>query len=341
MFHSTAICLSFLFLVVGTRKHQFKIKRVAFSSQNYSYIIFTLAALVLVLLIIILGFQFNLNFDIRQTYIIRGDFKEEFGGNRLVNILIQYLQYVIAPLLLCIGLFRKNITWISLAIFCELYIYSITSFKTAFFLPLFIFVIAKLSRKIISSNFGMLSLKLLVFIFLFCILIDGLFFSESILYRNIFSSLFLRRTFVMPGLLTNFYMEYFNENGLNFMSNSFFGRLIVNLPEQYNNALPKIIGLSYFGSDEQSANANFLADAYANFGIPGMFIYSFLVSVFLKAYDTFSNSFNPSIGFPLVIVLGTFFTNSALLSCLIGHGGLFLLGLMYFYSSKKKTPSLS
>src|SRR5262249_19851829 len=96
----------------------------------------------------------------------------------------------------------------------------------------------------------------------------------------VFSTLVTRRTFAAPGLLTGFYFEHFSKvshAGVAFRFSTNSGRYF---------GPPQEIGLAYFGSADVDANANFWAEGFADFGMPGIVGFTLLVAFLVWIYDS-------------------------------------------------------
>ena len=136
-------------------------------------------------------------------------------------------------------------------------------------------------------------------------------------------SLFTRRTILLPSLIKQYYFEFF-QNQKQLLSHGFLNFLgPSNLSEKPQN----IIGGLYFNNFNQYANTGFIGDAYMNFGILGIIIYSFILSLIIK----FLSNLNIAPQFSgLFLLLSLGLNNSALTTTLLTHGLLLLIVVCFF-----------
>lgn len=135
-------------------------------------------------------------------------------------------------------------------------------------------------------------------------------------------SLLVRRALSTTGLNTAYYIDFFTgqpKYGLRASVLSFLG------PSPYSVGPPQLIGLHYYGDVAVSANANLVADGYANFGLIACFGAGVLVGLFLRFYDRVSSGLTLAASSSAVVLILVAFANSAPLTVLATHGGLVLL----------------
>ncbi len=134
----------------------------------------------------------------------------------------------------------------------------------------------------------------------------------SILFNShIMMSLLVRRTFILPAQIFYLYFKHFTINGYNMMS-AYTHNLFTT---HYISSAPHVIGSIYF-REETHANSGMISDAYANFGILGIIIYSvFLLFVFYlinRLNTRLSNKLTP-----IFAGIAISLTNSGLLAVFI------------------------
>jgi len=284
--------------------------------------------------LLIKQFGLNLNFvSILDVYDVRASFKDELGEGS--NYSIRWLMYIFNPFLIAMGYLKKSTRWLLvIGFFGEFIIYSTTGFKTALFIGFVIVAILYFSQRYnMLKRLPLLIISGTVVLIGLAMLVDFFIFNEQSATPNIVTSIALRRTFVMPGYLTGQYFSFFSENPKALMSsNNFIGSLFSNGPV-YNVAVPYIIGQFSFNNDVASANANVLADAFANFGYIGMIVFSLILSFYLYIYDSVTRLIDFRLSFAMLIGPAMFFCNSSLLTALIGHGAIWAIIILYFYQS--------
>jgi hypothetical protein len=148
-----------------------------------------------------------------------------------------------------------------------------------------------------------------------------------------------RRIFFMPSVASQIYFEEFSSAPLYFWSSSFLSGFYT--PPLSYASPPFQIGSVIFGGSEVSANANFLADAYANGGGIGLMAIGALAGLLLWFLDSVSANADIEVSVPLVAVPAFALANSALPSVLFTHGLLPVMALSYLLSGpfSKARPS--
>lgn len=261
--------------------------------------------------------RFSEVYDVRAIYKTR--LAQTIG---IIGILIRWIMYVLNPLLFGYGITRKKWWMIILGLLGQIIIYSTTGFKSSLFVLLLVPAVLIAYRQrgrlfgvyIVIGSVGIIVISRLL---------------DIILDTDLITSLFVRRAIIVPGLLTNYYFDFFLTNPKVLLSNStYFGFIfrLLGYSYPYSDGIPYVIGEAYFGRNGMSANANIWADAFANFGYPGLFIYTLVLALLFNIYDSIAARKDPRIALILLTGLAVAFTNSALLTVLIGHG--FLIALI-------------
>ncbi len=237
----------------------------------------------------------------------------------IVLYAINWLGNVINPVLLVWGLYKNKTLLVIGGILGQLFIYSINGSKLVFLsivLILALFILIKIFK---LKRFSLTLISLFIMLFLVCIIIDW--YSKGIF----FSSLFIRRLVVTPGLLTGYYFDFFSIHEKVVLSDSIFSKLA-----QYPYSWPfqNLIGSTYFGSIEASANANIWANAFAHFGFCGQIVFSIIFAVVLWIYDSIAQD-KLILGTLIISIYAFVFANTGLLTSLLTGG--FWLSVLIVY----------
>lgn len=145
----------------------------------------------------------------------------------------------------------------------------------------------------------------------------------------IFTSIGVRRAFATAGINSAYFYDFFTGNeayGLRHSVLDWMGEAPYSVPPA------RLIGLTYYGSTETAANANFLADGMANFGLVGMLLAAVLVGFWLKLVDSASLAVPVGVSFPAAILVLISFSNTASLTVLATHGGIMLVVSLWLLS---------
>lgn len=307
-------------------------------SVAFFYIVFfSFYLLFLINAVRIFGFNFSL-VSLRDVYDVRYAYKEQLEGASFAGTQIRWLLFIFNPFLIILGyLDRKKVWMLVVGIVGELFIYSISGLKSALFISFVLLIILfALSKVRDLSKIPSLIIKLLVFFFGIVLVLDFIFFQDSIFFKNILTSLTIRRNFVLTGHLSGQYFSFFDSNPKNFMANNNVLGYLVNYQSSYNGqSPPDIIGAYAFGSySEQGryANANIWADAFAQYGFIGMILIAFFLGLFLHIYDSVAKYSGFKLAIVMLVPFAFTFSNSAFFTVLVGHGALLALLILTLYT---------
>jgi oligosaccharide repeat unit polymerase len=291
-----------------------------FKDNTFFYLIVSLASFVSLTCVII----FNgipdlsaLNFNI--VYEIRGDFNYGFG---FMNYLLTWQVWVINIYLILHFLLNKKYKLIFIPVFIQFFIYLSTGHKTYLFLMLAIpFLFYMINKKFFYAVL-LLAINSLI-------LISWIEF--NIVDTPWITSLFTNRLLFLPSQISFQYYEFFSNNELMLLTHSLFS-LFGN--SGYSIHPIQIIGIVYYGGNWP--NTGYFGDAYMNFGIVGIFVFSMLFGFLLVIFDSFALKNNLARLVKVMSVLFVmYFTSGGLLTSLLNGGILLLLLLLFIYNNRQ------
>jgi len=256
-----------------------------------------------------------------DVYLVRDNYLEMVNSHsRLLVYLIGWQANVIGPLLMALAWIYRSAIFGFAAVLSQLWLYSITGYKSFLMAIPFVVVVFWLSKKrqpgSMMFTLGMLMLAMVVF----CSVADLYFGGFD------FSTVLVRRALLTPGRQSFYYFEFFSHNPKVMLSHSVLSG-VFDYP--YEVPPPRLIGRTYMGRYATNANGNLWADGFANFGMAGMFGASMILAAFCWVYDCVARRTDGRVaavllGMPLISL-----ANSALLTTLLTHGlGLALVMLM-------------
>ena len=196
----------------------------------------------------------------------------EMGNSLYVYAIIR--SFVLITLLYLLFIW-KNFTIRLILLACVLLIL-IDQFLTLYIrshLYLFFF----LSLILLGAKYEKLNFKNFVLIILLivgtCLVLD-IFFNTTI-----FSFTFSRRLFILPGVISAFYIDYISNNGTYF--------ILERLSEAFNaDEITYLVGTSvYMSQFDFNLNSNAWIMSYAYIGIVGIFATSFIIGVIMSLID--------------------------------------------------------
>lgn len=241
-----------------------KLKLVPFEFKK-KYVALSLISLSLITVSIFFKYKGgNLNFSFVDIYAYRDESRETFSG--VLAYIIKWLSYSIFPFILVWGLYSRKNLIIFFAVLGQFLIYGFTNHKSYFFNIILIFAIYFIFNyladkpKINKFNF------ILIIFFVFSLFLMLMSFGDY----GLIGSLFFRRLFFWPVLISDSYVNFALEYGFSF----------------YNNIEPvsNIIS-SYMQREGEYTNTGYIANAYLQGGLLLLMVYNILLSMMLIIYN--------------------------------------------------------
>ena len=255
-----------------------------------------------------------------EVYSVRSEYMDMLeASSPLLSYVINWLAHVVYAYFFARGLhYRKTWMWM-LGIAGNLYVYSFTGFKSVLFSMAMILLVVLLFRRRTQ-----LTLRLVVALVVSILAFGAI---DDLVGGYVATGVFTQRVIMVPGLLTGYYFDFFSTNPLLLLSHSIFKSF---LTYPYAAPYPSLIS-EYYLNMEGFANANYLADAFGNFGIPGMFAFSLLLGLLLWLLDSLCEGMDVEYTASFSIVAFFTLTNSALLTGMLTFGILFLLLVLWLH----------
>lgn len=261
--------------------------------------------------------NFALLFAGSSEYTLRADYLTQISeSGRALGYIGRQLSQALDPFLMGYGLLSRRWRLVAAGIFGQLVYFGQTGMKEiafAAFLIGFVYLFLRTRWK----NFGILLLFGVIGIVIVSTVADLATDTATL------SAQFTRRSLAGPGQLTGFYFEHFStvqHPGHNFTGTGSF--------QPYGP--PQEIGLYYFGSENIDANANLWAEGFAEYGIPGIVIFTCFLALMLWIYDSVAATRSLELAVLLAVVQADALTNTSPLTILITHGGIAAALLLYF-----------
>lgn len=265
-----------------------------------------LATSLLIIWFFISGAVNNFNLDFQRVYEFRAD------SSRMINIgvlayLNQWVLKVFYIFLLTFSLYKKKFIVSFILVLLSIFFFGVTGHKSILFQPFLILVIYFYFKN--NKNLSIIPRALTLAIFFS--MIPFLFFADITI-----SSLFVRRIFYVPALLTYQYYEYFSINDFIYWGNSVLSPII---NYEYDVSISKIIGL-YNGSGD-NANVGFIGSGYAHAGFFGVVFYSLLLGIIIRMIDMLTQSYPVWFGIAVSVnLIRSAMVSSDLFITLLTHG---------------------
>jgi len=272
----------------------------------------------LVFMYITYGKNSSITFEnLLDVYGQRESFNESAG--LLGSLISGYIIYGAIPFLIFMYKKNNNYLYVIVALFIGFLTFLTTGSKLflgSTFLTVFLMI--KFRNNFSHSYIG---------IFLFLLTLFSITLATS--YNSfLLISLFVRRMLVIPAQLFGLFHEYVNNFGYNYLAayTSFLtGHNPVSISHEIGNEYYRI------GS---SANNGIISDAYANFGLIGVLIYSFLFVFIFKFSDKQNARYNNLLT-PLFVGLAISLTNSSLLAVFVYQISMLLIVFQFYNITKR------
>jgi len=294
---------------IGYRAPLLPLPRARLRNYEFGVILILLSATFYALLVASFGFNFHF-VSLEDIYSVRAHYQNTLdrapGG---VAYAISWQAWVINPLIMAVGLRWRRLAWVALGAVAQFAIYSITGFRSMFFSVYLLVYLLWAMRS--ESSFGTKLISTWTGIF------AGAGALQYLGYALTPAALVNVRMTALPGLLTGYYYEFFSIHPHAQLGHSIF-KSFVNYP--YAVEPPYLIASTYFHSASMESNANLWADAYANFGYVGIFLFSVLLAIVLWLYDSLASGCDRRLA-ALAIGLPAFaLANTGLLTALLTNG---------------------
>jgi len=284
--------------------------------------IIAILGLTLVGLVRAYGFRMTIP-TLANMYEVREEYSSQLDGAfPLAGYITMWVWKVIAPVAIILGLTKKQLTLASVGVGALFFSYVLSASKGSLGAAVMI-VVLYLSIRTLKKHLFLGMLAGVVAIVIVGMLIDSLI-GADVPYITI---IFTRRVLFYPGLLTGHYFDYYSVYPKAMLSHSVLGDMFT---ASYSQAPPQIINYVYFGHSQGGANANFWADGFANFGIPGVLAASLILGSVLWLYNSVCSRKEFWLKTLIVGMPTVGLTNSAVLTVLLTHGLLLAIVVMWF-----------
>jgi hypothetical protein len=262
--------------------------------------------------------------DVRD---IRLGSRDELGdAPTFFGYILSWLQRVINPLTLILGVVRRRPLLIIAAVVIQFGLFGFAGQRSA------LAVFALVGMVLLLYRWRAKMSVLIIWVLIIVLSLGTV--ADLIIRDNIFTALLSYRTIIQPSFLTGLYYEYFSTHTQLAYSTTLIGDLL-GMQSPYIMSYQRMLGLHYFNDVEVNVNANIWADGYANAGIPGVVFTCALLIGFLWILDCVAAEKELRITLALIIApCGVILTNTSFATAFL-TGGLFLIILLTFLLPKQ------
>jgi hypothetical protein len=244
-----------------------------------------------------------------DVYGVRGDFRIVEAADSALGYIVPMLDKIINPIMIVRGLFTRRWAWAVAGTLGELYLYALQGNKTAALAPIALVVAYLLLRRQPPTGATVLLAASVGSVVVMTI--------DWLLVSNELTSLFIRRVLVLPGLAVAGYVQVFDDIPKAQLGHSI---LESHVRAPHQKEPPDLVGAEFFGNPSTHANANWLADGYANFGYAGMLAATVVLILLLWAVDDASRGLSGAFACMLFVMPALSLAESAVLTAILTHG---------------------
>ena len=315
-----AVAVSFLALGVIIRRSPPKLRVVPLPSHLFWVGVIGLSGVSYLMMIITYGVPTRLA-PLTNVYVVRSQFVDlSAASGALIGYMVHWQAEVVNPMLIAIGLSRRRAWIVAVGIAGEVFIYADTGFKSVLLTALFMAVVGVL----VSAR------RRTWFAYYLCMgsaaVIAGSVLIDHLVHGITFEALLPRRIFYDPGLLGALYDAFFSSHPLDHLSHSF---LHLWVHTSYDVAPAYQIGRVYYPGTGQDANAGIWPDAFANFGLLGVFVFTLLLGWVMLIYDGIMRNRDLVFGSLVFVVPSMAVVSTGLFTSLLSHGVGLAIALMW------------
>lgn len=271
--------------------------------------------------IIATGGLLRINLNLLDVY----DTREGYSGStiRLMGYLLPWQAHVINFTFLIYGLIKKNKIVVFFSLFLQVFLFSMTNFKSFLFAPIVVIGIYLIIKKGYQNRLLLLMTSTLSLLILFLLTVFKL--TNNIL----FLSIFLRRLFFVPASLHYTYFNFFEHMEKYKLSASIFSSVIDN---PYNISPVGLVAREVYGKDF-SPNVGIFGDGYLNFGFVGMILFIVILGFVLVFFDSVSKKSPLILSMSIIIIPSMALVNSGMFTSFLTHGILFSIFVTWLTST--------
>jgi hypothetical protein len=242
------------------------------------------------------------------------DVRAELAGIEQADVALSYviplLVNVLGPVVIVRGLWTRRWTWVVAGVLGELYAYASGGNKSALLAPIAILLVYLLCRSRERPSAAVLVIAAPV-VSVAMVLLDRL------TGADLWVSLIVRRFLITPGLLSAGYVQVFDDAEKAGLAHSVLSS-VADYP--YLVEPPDLVGAVFFGNPDTHANANLLADGFANFGYPGMVGACLVLVLLLWVIDDAARGLPLGFVAPILLMPVLALADSGILTSLLTHG---------------------
>lgn len=274
-------------------------------------------------LVLLVIFRNNLHMvSFADVYDLREDNADVGKDIPLAGYFQMWCQSFFSPLLMAIGLHRKNKRLILLGALMSILIYTATGLKSSIINPFVVVGFYYFMKRYMSNSIEL-------FFPLFTVVLGALLLSSSVFTGPVASMAYgvvFMRSVGISAQLAPCYITVFDSHTYTYYSHINIINKITGLYPFDNPSLGNAVWDAYTGNDVNNANANFwLTDGTAAAGVVGVILISVFFYFLLVYLNKLSNAHNQTVVFSMLIPIVISATNASIFTTILSSGLLFAM----------------
>jgi len=263
----------------------------------------------------------RVNFNLMDVYGVREDYS--LISNRLFGYLVPWQANIINLFFLIYGIIKRSKNIIFVSVFLQLFLFSMTNFKSFLFSPLVVLGIYMIFKKGLKNNL-LLTITIILSLFSSLLLIFSKITGDIILL-----SIFLRRLFFVPAKLHFQYFDFMENMEKYKLSHSILSGFVTN---PYGIGPVELVSNNLF-ENGGNPNVGVFGDSFVNFGFAGVLLFTMILGFILLVLDSVASNSPSILSMSIIIIPSMSLINSALFTSLATHGILFSILIIWLTSS--------
>lgn len=287
--------------------------------QTKLHVFLLATTLGLIVLLSVTSGGLRLNFSLQDVYQRRETSVDVSGQGTLLSYAISSLAGCFAPVSLAIGFSRKDISLVCVGLLGTMSVFFFDGSKAVFFSPILLLAMM-VSLWYAARHFALVFVAGAIAVVVLAVC------QYTFTGSYELSAYLVRRQFIVPGVLSACYWDFFSVNPHVYYADRFMSFLLVS---PYNLSTSRLIGDTYLFSDANSANANVWASAYANAGYVGMTVTTIVLGAVFRFLDSVASQGDAKVACLMAAMFGIVWSNGALETSMLSNGVFLALVVLY------------
>lgn len=271
-------------------------------------VVTTVSALIYGYFLFYVGISFSV-LRLEDIYTARAGYVEAAQQHTAVAYILGIQYNVLNPLFIIYGVRSKQRLALIAGIAGQLVLYAGTGYKSVLFSAPAILGVMWVFRRWPTPSGSTLITTTTLLAYLAVA-------ADSITNTITWSSLFVRRLLVLPGIMSAAYVLVFDHRPKTFFSDSLFPWMTF----PYQVAPAHIVGSEFYGRAQTDANASLFGHGFLGLGYVGILVECLALAALLWAANQAATGLSPEVSCPLFLMFAVSLANSSVFTVALTHG---------------------